>query len=288
MRPLRAARVTKIFSKGARSELLGPRRKNMQLGNRARSFFDRVRGQKDDFLTRRFSRPGFENLSVHCLGRPRARMGNPNTGIAETLVQDVYDIYFIAAGTASGTLILFTQPLNSAYANFGVTSFNKTYNHTNLTQQGQLASSYTFILRAISIMIHGLQGSAHPYLHPEDAQNFLMTYCELDVNDKPWLRLNAAWAPSAGGLFGPSGVGTLTAPASATQSTNGLPYAKNAYAIYGGLFILPQENFAFVIDPTKSAGGAWSTLAAAGNPTGVPAAGISAWVRFLGQLTRVA
>jgi hypothetical protein len=43
-----------------------------------------------------------------------------------------------------------------------------------------------------------------------------------------------------------------------------------------------------VIDPTQNAGGAPTLLAAAGNPTGVPAAGLSAWWRFMGQLVRVA
>jgi drug/metabolite transporter superfamily protein YnfA len=258
----------------------------MQIGNRARAHSDRKAGQ--DFLSRRFSRPGFENVSIHSLGRPKARLGNPNTGIAETLVQDVYDIYAINVATASGTLILFTQPLNSNYANFGVTAFNKTYCHTNLTQQGQLASSYTFILRAISIHVDPLQGLTHPVgPHVEDAVNFGMTYCELDVNDKPWLRSRCGWLPQSGGpAFG--GIGTLTAPVSSYATTNGVPYAKNAYAIYGGLFILPQENFSFIIDPTKSAGGVWSTVAQAGVPTGVLGAGIMATVRLLGQMTRVA
>lgn len=259
----------------------------MQLGTRARALLDRVRG-KGDFYDRRFQRPGFENIPIELLGRPKARLGNPNTGIAETLVQDQYDIYFIAAGQVAGDLNLFTTPWGSPYANFGVTQFNKTYNHTNLTQPGQLASSYTFILRAISIVVQGRQTpNLDPYCHPEDVQNFLATYCELNINDKPWLRGNAGWFPAGGGIM-IGGVGTLTAAASATMSTNGLPYAKNAYPIYGGLFILPQENFYFKIAPTQCAGGAWSTLAAAGNPTGVPANGLSVWVRFLGQLTRVA
>lgn len=230
---------------------------------------------------------GTEKITFSELGRPHARLGNPNTGVPEVLVQDVYDIYFIAPSTAFGKLTLFTQPIGSTYNFLGVTAFAKGLNHTLLTQPGMLDSSFSYVIRAVAFYVQALQGNAHPLLHPEDLANLLSTYSELQINRKPWLQGNLAWYPGAGGsVFG--GLGTLTAPTSSFQSTNGLAYRNNAYALPGGIFINPQENFNVVIDPTQNAGGAPSTLAAAGNPTGVPAAGISAWWRFLGQLVRVA
>jgi hypothetical protein len=233
------------------------------------------------------SRGGTEQVSIHALGRPHARLGNPNTGIPETLVQDIYDIYFIAPGTAFGKLVLFSLPQGSTYNFLGVTAFAKGLDHTYLTQQGMLDSSFSYVIRAIGIYVQALQGNAHPLLHPEDLANFLSIAGQLQINRKPWLDGLLGWFPCAGGIMG-GGFGSLTAPTSSFQFTNGLPYRNNAYAIPGGIFINPQENFNFVIDPTQNAGGAPSTLAAAGFPTGVPAAGLSAWVRFMGQLVRVA
>jgi hypothetical protein len=233
------------------------------------------------------STKGIDKITWSELGRPHARIGNPNTGVPEVLVQDVYDIYFIAAGTAFGKLTLFTQPIGSTYNFLGVTAFAKGLNHTLLTQPGMLDSSFSYVIRAIAVTVHALQGSAHPNLHPEDLNNFQMTYSELQINRKPWLQGNLSWWPSAAGIMF-AGLGSLTAPASIFASTNGLPYRNNAYALPGGIFINPQENFNVVIDPTQNAGGAPSTLAAAGNPAGVPASGLSAWWRFMGQLVRVA
>lgn len=245
------------------------------------------------FLSRLWQRGGgvsgkpSENIPLAELGRPHARLGNPNTGVPEVLVQDVYDIYFIAAGTAFGKLTLFSQPIGSTYNFLGVTSFAKALNHTLLTQPGMLDSSFSYVALAISVYVQALQGSAHPLLHPEDLNNFLALYSELQINRKPWLQGLPGWYPAAGGAV-LSGFGTLTAPVSSFASSNGVQYRNNAYALPGGIFINPQENFNFVIDPTGAAGGAPSTLAAAGNPGGVPAAGLSAWVRLMGQLVRVA
>jgi len=230
---------------------------------------------------------GVETIHLSELGRPHARLGNPNTGVPEVLVQDVYDIYFIAAGTAFTKLTMFSQPIGSTYNFNGVTAFAKGLNHTLLTQPGMLDSSFSYVIRAIAVEVMALQGSAHPNLHPEDLNNFRMTYAELQINRKPWLQGNVGWYPAAcGTVF--AGFGTLTAPVSAFATSNGVPYRNNAYALPGGIFINPQENFNVVIDPTQNAGGAPSTLAAAGNPSGVPGSGLSAWWRFMGQLVRVA
>lgn len=257
----------------------------MNIGNRARALLGRV--WKEGGGAGSSHRSGLESISIHELGRPKARLGNPNTGIAEALVQDIYDVYFVAAGSAMGKLILFTVAQGGTYNFLGVTAFNKGANHTYLVQPGQLDSSYTFVIRAISIYAQALQGSTNPNLHPQDLTNFLSSYNEMDINRKPWLQGIGAFFPSAGGAMF-SGLGSLTAPASMFSSSNGLPYRNNAYMLPGGIFVNPQENFNWIIDPTQNAGGTPSALAAAGNPTGVPASGLSAWIRLLGQLVRVA
>jgi hypothetical protein len=221
------------------------------------------------------------------LGRPKARLGNPNTGIPEFLVQPVYDIYFAAAGQALALLTLFSLQQNAVYNFMGVTGFAKTFDHTNLVQAGMLDSSYSFIIRGLSVDISPLQGAAHPYLNHEDAINFLNSFVELDVNRKPYFQGKSMWLPGGGGpVFG--GFGTLTAASAAATTTNGVAYAKNIYSLPGGIAINPQENFAFIINPTLSAGGAPTLLATVAPSAGIPAAGLSVWVRLDGTFIRVA
>src|SRR5260370_6178652 len=229
----------------------------------------------------------FHRISVHELGRPKARIGNPNTGIPEVIVQPLYDIYFVTIATAMPLLTLFTIPVGQNYNFGGVASFAKNFGHTNLVQAGMLESSYTFVVRALSIYIQALQGNAHPILHPEDAINFLSSYMQFNINRKPYFDGIGAWIPGGGGAFF-GGFGTLTAPASSFNTTNGLPQSRNVYPLPCGQFINPQETFNVIINPTINAGGAPLTLAAAGNPVGVPAAGLSAWWRLDGTLIRVA
>jgi hypothetical protein len=229
----------------------------------------------------------FSKISAFELGRPKAKLGNPNTGIPEVIVQPLYDIYFVAPATAMPLLTLFTVPVGQNYNFGGVASFGKNFGHTNLVQAGMLESSYTFVVRALSIYIQAQQGNAHPILHPEDAINFLSSYMQFNINRKPYFDGIGAWIPGGAGAF-LSGFGSLTAPASSFNTTNGLPQSRNVYPLPGGQFINPQETFNVIINPTINAGGAPLTLAAAGNPVGVPAAGLSAWWRLDGTLIRVA
>lgn len=221
------------------------------------------------------------------LGRPKARLGNPNTGIPEIVVWLLYDIYFAAVATALAKLTLFAVPAGQQYNSMGVTAFNKGDGHTNIVQPGMLESSFSFVVRALSFYVQALQGSAHPILHPEDLLNLLSCYYTFRVNKKSYLQGILGWLPAGGGAM-MGGFGTLTAAASAQVSTNGLPLAHNLYTIPGGVVINPQEQFDTIIDPTQNTGGAPSTLAAAGNPAGVTAAGISAWFKLDGTLIRVA
>jgi len=229
----------------------------------------------------------FNRISASELGRPHARLGNPNTGIPEVIVQPLYDIYAVNVATLFPLLTLFTVPVGQTYNFGGVTAFSKNFGHTNLVQAGMLESSYTFVVRALAFFVSALQGTAHPNLHPEDLNNLLMTYVQFNINRKPYFDGIAGWIPAGGGAFF-SGLGSLTAPASAFASTNGLPQSRNVYPLPGGQFINPQETFNVVVNPTVAAGGAPTALAAAGNPAGVPAAGLMAWWRLDGTLIRVA
>jgi hypothetical protein len=229
----------------------------------------------------------FEKISAYELGKPKARLGNPNTGIPEVVVQPLYDVYAVAAGSAMGLLTLFSVQQGQTYNFNGVTAFTKGLGHTNLVQAGMLESSYTYIVRALSITATALQGSAHPILHPEDLINFLHSYMTFQINRKSYFEGIGAWLPCGGGPY-MNGLGSLTAPTSVQVSTNGIPYTDNVYALPGGQYINPQETFAFVINPTLNAGGTPTALAAGGFPTGVTAAGLMAWVRFDGTLIRVA
>jgi hypothetical protein len=236
----------------------------------------------------RVTRRDFGRLSVAELGRPHARLGNPNLGVPETLIQPLYDIYFVAVGTVMPTLNLFSVPRGSQYNSGGVVAFNKTLDHTYLTQQGMLQSSYSFIIRALSFTVQPLQGSTHPVgPHPEDLFNLISSWCELNINQKPYFDGILAWIPCGGGIVGPAGFGTLTT-ASEYATTNGWAVTSNVFELPGGIQILPQENFYVTIDPSQNAGGAPSTLAATGNPADVLASGISAWFRLDGMLVRVA
>jgi hypothetical protein len=242
---------------------------------------------KQDHTRRRL-----EKLPAALLGRPRARLGNPNTGIPEVIRQALYDIYFVAVSTAMPLLYLFAVPQNQQYNFGGVTAFNKGPGHTNLTQAAQLQSSYSFMARALSLYVQGQQGTTHPGVHREDLENLLGSFIQFNINGKSYFDGIGAWLPGSGGASY-SGFGSLTAPVSSATSTNGWPVTSNRYALPGGQFINPQETFNAIVNPTQNAavgGGsaAPSTLAATGNPTGVVAAGIGAWFIVDGTLIRVA
>ncbi len=233
-----------------------------------------------------------EKFPAAALGRPRARLGNPNTGIPEFIRQALYDIYFVAPGTSMPLLILFSVPQNQNYNFGGVNSFSKGPGHTNLTQAAQLQSSYSFMARSLSCYMQGQQGTTHPILHPEDLENLLGSFIQFNINGKSYYDGQAFDLPGSGGQFF-SGFGTLAASVSQYRALNGFPQTSNRYALPGGQYINPQETFSAVINPTQNAltaggQGAPSTLATTGNPTGVAANGIGMWFKIDGTLIRVA
>jgi len=233
-----------------------------------------------------------EKFPARLLGRPRARLGNPNTGIPEVIRQALYDIYFVAPSTAFPLLYLFAVPQNQQYNFGGVNAFNKGPGHTNLTQAAMLQSSYSYMCRALSLYVQGQQGTTHPILHPEDLENLLGTFVQFNINGKSYFDGIGEMLPGSGGQF-LSGFGTLAASVSEYRTVNGFPQTGNRYALPGGQYINPQETFNAIINPTQNAltaggSGAPSTLAVAGNPTGVAANGVGAWFIIDGTLVRVA
>jgi hypothetical protein len=235
----------------------------------------------------KYHRRHLERISVFELGKPRARMGNPNTGIPEFVVWSLFDIYAVAAGSAMGKLTLFTVPQGQLYNFNGVTAFTKGEQHVSLVQAGMLESSYTFIVRALSVYVQGLQGAAHPYLNAEDLINLTGSLIKFRINKKEYYIGIPIWLPGGGGVV-INGPASLTAPAGAVNASNGWQETDNVYAIPGGQYINPQEAFDTIVDPTTNAGGTPTALAAVAPSAGVPASGIMAWFRMDGQLIRVA
>src|SRR6185312_9058336 len=86
------------------------------------------------------SRRGFAHLPEILaaeLGRPRARFRNPiMAGYLEGITQALYDVYAVAANTATIKLTMFQVPQGNVYNLGGVTSFVKTVGHTSMVQNG--------------------------------------------------------------------------------------------------------------------------------------------------------
>lgn len=242
-------------------------------------------------ISKEHPRRALSRFPAQEVGRPRApRLQNTGTGQAAVDWYTYYDIYGVAPGNPFPTWTLFSQQQNSPYAQGGVVSFNKSACHTNLLQGGKLNGDDSLSVHFLALVAFAQQGAAHPNLHIEDLNNFLMSYAWFKISDLMYFEGQNFLIPGgAGPVF--SGLGTLTAPASASASVNGVPVSSNVYKMVGNVSIDPGQTFQYYIDPTKSALaagglGAPSTLAAAGNPTGVPAAGLFAWCRLEGQRVR--
>lgn len=252
-----------------------------------------MRTERSSFSSRRGN---LAKIFAHELGRPRARLGNPNTGIPEVVVQPIFDIYAVAVASIMGALNLFSVVQGQTFNFNGVTAFTKGPGHTTMVQPGMLESSYTFIVRALSVSVTGLQstgtaGTGSGMVHPWDLNNFLYSFFQFTINRKSYFDGIGAWLPCGGGAF-LSGAASFTAPAGQVTGTNGWPYTDNVYSIPGGQYINPQELFGFTINPTLNAGGTPTSVAAAGvavgGGTAQPGTGLMAWVRLDGTLIRVA
>lgn len=226
------------------------------------------------------------------MGRPKLRMSNPIfAGYLEGITQALYDIWFLAVATVAPKLTLFSVPVGGQYNSGGVAAFNKTFDHTNLSQQGMLEAPNKHIIRAISVYAEGVQGTTNAgngeLLHPIDASNLLTVSFQLNINRKPYQDSIIGRLPAGGGLF-ISGSSTTTAGAAQALQAggNGWPVRDNTYSLaYGGIPLEQQQNFNAIIDPTQSNGGAFTSVTAAA-VNGQVGTGISLWVFLDGTLFR--
>jgi len=233
-----------------------------------------------------------ERIAPEAVGRPRLRLSNPIfAGYLEGITQALYDIYFLAVATVAPKLTLFSVQVGGQYNSGGVAAFNKTFDHTNLSQAGMLEAPNKHIIRAVSVYACGVQGTTNAnngeLLHPIDASNFLTTYLQLNINRKPYQDTGIGRLPAGGGLFVSGSNATTAAAGQALQAaSNGWPVRDNTYALaYGGIPLEQQQNFNAIIDPTQSNGGAFTSVTAAA-VNGQFGTGISAWVFLDGTLFR--
>lgn len=233
-----------------------------------------------------------ERIRPEEVGRPRLRMSNPIfAGYLEGITQALYDIYFLTVATVAPKLTLFSVQVGGQYNSGGVAAFNKTFDHTNLSQAGMLEAPNKHIIRAISVYAEGLQGNTNAnngmLAHPIDISNLLAVYLQLNINRKPYQDTVIGRLPAGGGLFiSGTNATTLGAGQALQAAGNGWPVRDNTYSLaYGGIPLEQQQNFNAIIDPTQGNGGAFTsvTLAAVNGQFG---AGISAWVFLDGTLFR--
>jgi hypothetical protein len=228
------------------------------------------------------SRRKFGRMPFELLGKPRARMQNGNTGIPEVAVLRVFDIYAVQQASAMGKLKLFSLPQGAQYNFNGVTSFAKGPQHTSILQAGMLESSYSYVVRALSITIMGLQGNALALPNPTDIANYLTSFHQFNINRKAYMEGPGLFIPGGNSVYAN---GSFTAPAGV--ASNGFPMAQNVYDLPGGQFINPQENFDWIVDPTQNAGGTPVAVTTAPNAYGA-GNGLMAWHSLDGTLERVA
>jgi hypothetical protein len=231
-----------------------------------------------------------EALLPEEIGRPHMRRSNPiYAGNLEGITQALYDIYYVAAaGTTLPKLTLFQNQVGQAY-NFGsVTSFIKTFNHTNLTAPGQLEAPQKHIVRAISFYAQGLP-SLGPFIAPADLATLTSVYGQFLVSRKPYQDTILGRIPAGGGPFvqGALSIYDQGAPTvdGVMSATNGWPTRDNTYALaFGGVNIEQAQNFSFIIDPTQSQNTALATQS--GTVGGIAANGIGAYIFLDGTLFR--
>lgn len=234
----------------------------------------------------------FPSVDPHELGRPHHRFRNPVvTGGLEGLRQALYDTYRVAVSTAAPTVPLFQQPIGQSYNFGGVTPFQKTILHTNMKNAGVLQSPNKALIRAIKVRIVGLPGTVaspqfFPFAAPIDIANLMYaTYAEFDVNDKAYFQGEPAELPQGGGMHGATGSTTAATTTIPGAVVNGWPDSRNMWGtVYDGISIEQTQSFQFVLDPSKEAGGAFTTLA--NNATPLAGTGLNVKVELDGILFR--
>jgi hypothetical protein len=251
-----------------------------------------IRSNKTDasaVLGWRGGRARLPELSFGEIGRPHLRLRNPNVGgYLEGLAQPLYDIYRIAVATAAPIVRTFSVAQGGNYALGGVTSFQKTLLHTNLTQNGQLEAGKTYITKAVKIILTGgpqaAPSSGSSGIHPYDALNFAYsTVVRFQVNSYDYLITQPSQLPAGGGL---SISGAIAIYDQSTATVDGImvpnlgrPDARNVFELpLGGVTIEEIQNFTVLLDPTQESTGAFTTVSGTSAVAGFLGTGINAWV----------
>lgn len=233
----------------------------------------------------RFDRlPTIDRVQV---GRPRLRLKNPVlAGGGEVLDWSYYDFYSVALATPNTPAQrLFSQPSGSDYTPIGGTAFAKSLLHTNLESTGgQLPNGYKMDVQALRLVVDGA-------IQNIDLNNLLFnTFADFKIGQKDYFQGPYANLPGGVGAVlsaAPDVVTALPATiANGPSNANGWPgNLRGVYSLSAGLeaSIAYGQNFVFIVDPTLSETGIWSTQTNAVYPPGV---GIRAWQHLDGILTR--
>ena len=227
--------------------------------------------------------PTIESIQV---GRPRLRLKNPVLADGgEVIDWTLYDFFSVALNTLFATpQNLFGQPIGANYTPVGGVAFQKTLLHTNLQATGgQLPNGYKLDIQAIRLVVDG----AIQYI---DLNNLLFsTYAALYIGQKDYFEGPFANLPGGVGAFlsaAPSVYDSAEVVANGPGNANGWPgNLRGVYSLSAGLeaSIAYGQNFGFMVNPTLSEAGAWSTQDDTVFPPGV---GFRAWVHLDGIWTR--
>jgi len=233
----------------------------------------------------RFDRlPTIEKIQV---GRPRLRLKNPVLADgSEVLDWSLYDFFSVALTTHFNVVQkLFQVPTGGNYTPVGGTTFSKTLLHTNVEGGGgQLPNGYKLDIQAIRLVVDG----AIQYI---DLDNLLFsTFGDLKIGQKDYWQGPLAQIPGGVGAVLSNAPDVVTAApatiANGPLNANGWPgNLRGVYSLSAGLeaSIAYGQNFNFIIDPTLSETGAWTTQADSVEPPGV---GFRAWIHLDGVWTR--
>jgi hypothetical protein len=222
------------------------------------------------------------------VGRPKLRLNNPVLADGgEVLDWSLYDFFSVALDTLFNVpQQLFKTSTGQFYTPVGGTAFSKTLLHTNLEANGgQLPNGYKLDIQALRLVVD----AAIQFI---DLNNLLYhTFADLKIGQKDYFQGPYANLPGGVGAvlsaapdisIGGDGATLANGPA----NCNGWPgNLRGVYSLSAGLeaSIAYGQNFTFLVDPTLSENGAWSTQPNSDEPAGV---GFRAWQHLDGVWTR--
>ncbi len=244
--------------------------------------------RKENAAGWRGSRARLPEIDISEIGRPHLRMRNPNVGgYIEGLAQPLYDIYRVAPATTAPIVRTFSIGQGGLYNVGGVTSFQKTKLHTNLTQNGQLEAGKTYIVKAVKCIVTGgpqpAPASGLSTVHPIDAVNFAYsTFVDFQVNSYDYLLTQPSQLPAGGGISVTGGLSIYGQTAATVDGVvvpnNGRPDARNVFELpLGGVSIEEIQNFTVIVDPTLESGGAYATVSGSSAVQGLLGTGLNCW-----------